>query len=132
MVDLHDLQNALNKTVSCIALTTLDRFLAHLMDKQDVVKDDPAKLQEVMQEIMTEFKKTLPSDHFQIVPQTKKKETRATRVPNAYNMFIRDKMKEIKLQNPSMTGKDLLKQATVEWNNHKQNNLPLSQSNNNE
>lgn len=132
MVDLHDLQIALNKTVSCITSTTLDKFMTHVMDKQDVIKDEPTRLQEIMQEIMTEFKKTLPTDYFQIVPPTKKKEARATRVPNAYNMFIRDKMKEIKLQNPSMTGKDLLKQATVEWNNHKQNNLSLSQSNNNE
>lgn len=128
MVDLHDLQHALNKTVSSITSATLDQFMTHVMEKQDVVKEDPAKLQE----IMVEFKKTLSTDHFQIVPPIKKKEARATRVPNAYNMFIRDKMREIKLQNPSMTGKDLLKQATVEWNNHKQNNLSLSQNNKDE
>lgn len=129
MVDLHDLQHALNKTVSSIASTTLDKFCTHILEKQveQPVIEDTTKLQE----ILAEFKKTLPNNHFQIVPPLKKKETRATRVPNAYNMFIRDKMREIKLQNPTMTGKDLLKQATVEWNNHKQNNLSLTQNNNN-
>jgi hypothetical protein len=126
MVDLQDLQSALNKTVSSISSNTLDKFVVHVLEQSDVIKEDPAKLQD----IAVEFKKGLLSDHFQIVPPTKKKEARATRVPNAYNMFIRDKMKEIKIQNPAMTGKDLLKQATVEWNIHKQNNLSLSQSNN--
>ncbi len=125
MVNLHDLQIALNKTVSSIATDTLDKFVEHVMDKQDILKDDPAKLQEMM----VEFKKALPNDHFHIVQPFKKKEPRATRTPNAYNMFIRDKMREIKLQNPAMSGKDLLKQATVEWNIHKQNILTLSQNN---
>jgi hypothetical protein len=39
------------------------------------------------------------------------------KAPSAYNIFIRDKIAEIKKNNPATNGKDLMKLATVAWKN---------------
>jgi hypothetical protein len=119
MVDLHDLQFVMNKSVFKINQLMLHNFVSFLHQKGIQVDDA----------IMTEFQEQLPRSFFQLVAQSKKKEPKGQRTPNSYNMFIRDKMKEIKSQQPSLTGKELLKHATQEWNKHKleKNNIILTQ-----
>lgn len=41
------------------------------------------------------------------------------RAPSAYNMFISEKMAEIKKENPALKGKELMKAAIVAWNDKK-------------
>lgn len=42
-----------------------------------------------------------------------------SRPPNSYNLFIKDKMREIKEANPEFKGKELMRRATQEWNKQK-------------
>jgi hypothetical protein len=121
MVDLLDLQCVMNKSFSKLNTIVIERFVHFLSQKGiDVDKD-----------IVAEFEQQLPRQHFHLVGNTKRKDTKGQRTPNSYNMFIRDKMKEIKIIQPTLTGKELLKHATQEWNKYKQlkNNVPITQEN---
>lgn len=121
MVDLLDLQCVMNKSFVKLNTIVIERFVHYLAHKGiDVDKD-----------IVAEFKEQLPRHHFHLVGNSKKKDIKGQRTPNSYNMFIRDKMKEIKLIQPTLTGKELLKHATQEWNKFKQqkNNVPITQEN---
>jgi hypothetical protein len=121
MVDLLDLQCVMNKSFSRLNTIVIDRFVTFLSQKGiDVDKD-----------IVAEFQQQLPRQHFHLVGTTKRKETKGQRTPNSYNMFIRDKMREIKTIQPTLTGKELLKHATQEWNKYKleKNNVPIIQDN---
>ena len=118
MVDLHELQCVMNKSVCQINHTVLDNFVAYLNQNGIAIDKD----------IVNDFKHQLPRQHFQLGGNYKKKEMKGQRTPNSYNMFIRDKMKEIKTRDPSLTGKELLKHATQEWNKYKiEKNIHISQ-----
>lgn len=121
MVDLHDLQSVMNKSVFQINTLVLERFASFLKEKGIHID----------QITINEFQQQLPKHHFQLVGNSKKRENKGQRTPNSYNMFIRDKMKEIKSIQPSLTGKELLKHATQEWNKYKQqkNNVLITQEN---
>lgn len=120
MVDLHELQCAMNKSVSKLNNNVIEQFVVFLSEKGIHVDNNT----------VIEFQQQLPRHHFQLGGNTKRKDTKGQRTPNSYNMFIRDKMKEIKIQQPTLTGKELLKHATQEWNKYKQlkNNVLLTQS----
>lgn len=119
MVDLHDLQFVMNKSVTQINHVLLDDFVNYL--SQHGIHVDKTTV--------SDFERRIPNNYFQLVENPRRKDKKTQRTPNSYNMFIRDKMKEIKAINPSLTGKELLKHATQEWNKFKQqkNNLVITQ-----
>lgn len=119
MTDLHDLQSAMNKSVYQLNTNMLDKFVYFLSQKGIYIDNTT----------LMEFQQQLPRHYFHLVGNMKRKDNKGQRTPNSYNMFIRDKMKEIKAIQPSLTGKELLKHATQEWNKHKQqkNNIHLTQ-----
>lgn len=120
MVDLYDLQCAMNKSVVKVNQVTLEKFVMFLSQKGIHVDNTT----------LNEFQQQLPRSYFQLTnSSSRKKDTKSQRTPNSYNMFIRDKMREIKLLQPTLTGKELLRHATQEWNKYKQqkNNVPLTQ-----
>ena len=47
------------------------------------------------------------------------RENNVKRLPTAYNIYIKEKMAELKSANPTMTAKDLLQMAAAGWAEHK-------------
>lgn len=112
MTNLVSFQNALNKVVHDITAANLEGFVAYLVEKSDGT-DDKNRIKSLLQE----YQKEHPVNVFNFGPKRKEKKTRP---PNSYNLFIKDKMHEIKEANPELKGKELLKRATQEWNKHKE------------
>jgi hypothetical protein len=113
MNTIQNLQNALNKVIDEVKTISLDKFLELLFSKMTFSDDDKEKINLLMEE----HKATSNS---QIVNFGPRKKDKKTRPPNTYNLFIKDKMKEIKEAHPEYIGKELMKKATEEWNKQKQ------------
>jgi hypothetical protein len=56
-----------------------------------------------------------------VFPRDKKK-----REPSAYNIYMKEKMSEIKKDNPNMLAKDVMNMAAKEWGNNKTNFISQS------
>lgn len=95
--------------------------------KKQVIKDFAAFLAEKidfdddMKGYFDEFEKTIVKE----TPSKKKGESSSSdtekkkRAPSAYNMFISEKMAEIKKEKPELKGKELMKAAIEVWNENK-------------
>lgn len=113
MANLIHLQNALNKVIEDIRINTLEAFVKHLNDfNYDVLNMDNEEVKDTIES----FIKNTASNTFLFGPKKKEKKSRP---PNSYNMFIKDKMREIKEANPEFKGKELMKRATQAWNQQK-------------
>lgn len=113
MANLIHLQNALNKVVEDVRINTLEVFIKHIIDNNiNVLSMDDAEVQTTL----NDYIKQTTSNTFLFGPKKKEKKSRP---PNSYNMFIKDKMREIKEANPEFKGKELMKRATQAWNQQK-------------
>lgn len=110
MSNLIHLQNILNKVIEETKSDALDSFSAFLIEKLEGID------KEQVEALKEEFKK---ANNVAILSFGPKKKEKKSRPPNSYNMFIKHKMHEIKLANPSFKGKELMKRATQEWNKEK-------------
>lgn len=124
MTNLIHLQNALNKVVEDVRLSTLEDFVKHVNENNINLsgKDD-----DEVKSIITEYNKKISSNTFVFGPKKKEKKSRP---PNSYNMFIKDKMREIKDANPDFKGKELMRRATQAWNQQKLEKQQLQEENN--
>lgn len=113
MTNLTHLQNALNKVVNDVKYSTLEDFTKYLTQQQIAIETTNT---EEVKTIIEEYLKTNVNNVFTFVPKKKEKKSRP---PNSYNMFIKDKMREIKEANPDFKGKELMKRATEAWNQQK-------------
>lgn len=104
-------QSALNKVFDDVKRTTLENFSTFLAEKD--VKYDQEELLTLAEQYRVA--NTQPTLNF-----VQKKKEKKTRPPNSYNLYIQQKMREIKEANPELKGKELMKRATTEWNAHKQ------------
>lgn len=111
MTNLIHLQNILNKVIEEARVSSLDGFAQYLQERNQTI------LHEDLPVLLEEYKKTQTSNVLSFGPKKKEKKTRP---PNSYNMFIKDKMREIKEANPEFKGKELMKRATEAWNQQKQ------------
>lgn len=110
MANLIHLQNALNKVFDDVKIDTLEKFINHLIDFNiDVLNTNKDEVKNIIIDYINER----PSATFLFGPKKKEKKSRP---PNSYNMFIKDKMREIKEANPEFKGKELMKRATQAWN----------------
>lgn len=119
MTNLIHLQNALNKVIEDVRMTTLEDFVKHVnVNEIDLLhkQDDEVKT------LLDEYSKSTTSNTFVFGPKKKEKKSRP---PNSYNMFIKDKMREIKEANPDFKGKELMRRATQAWNQQKLEKLQL-------
>lgn len=112
MTNLVSFQNALNKVVHDITAVNLEGFVTYLVEKSKISED-----MERMKSLVNEYQKEHPVNVFNFGPKRKEKKSRP---PNSYNLFIKEKMHEIKEANPELKGKELLKRATQEWNKQKE------------
>jgi hypothetical protein len=116
MTSIIHLQNALNKVVDEAKVDALDRYTMFLKDRlHDTSTTHDAFTK--MEELLLEFKASNVGTIINFGPQRKEKKSRP---PNSYNLFIKDKMQEIKLAHPEYKGKELMKKATEAWNLQKQ------------
>lgn len=123
MTNLIHLQNALNKVVEDVRVSTLEDFVKYV-NEHDInllEKDD-----DEVKEFIVEYNKKISSNTFLFGPKKKEKKSRP---PNSYNMFIKDKMHEIKEANPDFKGKELMRRATQAWNQQKLEKLQLANDN---
>lgn len=111
MANLVHLQNVLNKVIDEARSSSLDGFARYLNEQGQTIT------QEQIQSHLDEYKKTHSTPVLNFGPKKKEKKTRP---PNSYNMFIKDKMREIKEANPDFKGKELMKRATQAWNQQKE------------
>jgi hypothetical protein len=119
---LQHLQVALNKVVDEVSSHTIEGFVAFMKEYAlgtHVSKDH-------LDDILHDYLATRPSSC--VFNFGSKKREKKTRPPNSYNMFIREKMREIKLANPDFKGKELMKRATQEWNKQKAENAQAVQT----
>lgn len=110
MTTVLHLQNALNRVIDEVKNESLDNFVKVLLDRIDDLDNDKVK------HVLDEFKASTPNNILNFGPKKREKKTRP---PNSYNLFIKDKMREIKDAHPEYKGKELMKKATEEWNKQK-------------
>lgn len=119
MTNLTHLQNALNKVVNDVKYTTLEDFAAFLKEQNiDVNTSNTDELKTMIEDYL----KNHTANVFTFVPKKKEKKSRP---PNSYNLFIKEKMREIKEANPNFKGKELMKRATEAWNHQKSIDTPV-------
>lgn len=113
MTNLLHLQNALNKVITDVRHTTLEEFAGYITDKGvDLNNKEPQEIKV----LVSDYLNNNTNNVFAFVPKKKEKKARP---PNSYNLFIKDKMREIKEANPDFKGKELMKRATQAWNKRK-------------
>jgi hypothetical protein len=115
MASYTTIMSAVDAAVLDAKKQVINEFMRFLEEKIDFDED--------MKGYFTEFIGTLkPSKK---AKKSKKGEDKADkpvkpkRAPSAYNMFISEKMAEIKKENPALKGKELMKAAIVAWNDKK-------------
>jgi hypothetical protein len=115
MASYTSIMSAVDAAVLDAKKQVINEFMRFLEDKIDFDED--------MKGYFAEFIGTLKPSK-----KTKKgedkadkadKPVKAKRAPSAYNMFISEKMAEIKKENPALKGKELMKAAIVAWNEKK-------------
>ncbi len=109
---LNNLLKTVNVLVEETSMTTVDKLALFLKEKIEFDAD----MQELFEEFKTSLKVTLKNEakgkkrggkHLDV---NKKK-----RQASVYNLFIKDKMAEIKQQQPELKGKELMKAAIELW-----------------
>lgn len=97
---------------------------ANLAVIDDLLKflDSRVEIDEDFKELIAEFKGTLkaPTKSGRVPKGEKKK-----REPSAYNLWIRDALKQLKEDQPELKGTDRMKEAMKLWKEHK-DSMPSS------
>lgn len=94
----------------------INDFMRFLEDKIDFDDDMKGYFTEFIDTLKAP-KKTSPKKASKKSDEEKVKKPK--RAPSAYNMFISEKMAEIKKENPALKGKELMKAAIEVWNEQK-------------
>ena len=74
---------------------------------------------------LSDMKKLLTKSYNKINKKSKKQEggeEKPKRAPTAYNIFMKEKMSELKLADPTKKGKELMSEAASLWKEHKETN----------
>lgn len=109
---LNNLLKTVNVLVEETSMNTVDKLAVFLKEKIEFDSD--------MQELFDEFKTSLKTS---LKNEAKGKKrggkhldsNKKKRQASVYNLFIKDKMAEIKQQQPELKGKELMKAAIEMW-----------------
>lgn len=108
---LNNVNKALAGLVEETALSTVDKLVSFLSDKIEIDED--------MKSLFDEFKKNTKDEIKASFKNNSRKggakEEKKKREPSPYNLFIKEKMAEIKAKKPELKGKELMKEAIEEW-----------------
>ncbi len=103
--------------------STSEQSVANLLEIIEELKTRVTALEETVTELKSTCSLTPPAN----VPEKASKASKATksneekkpRAPTAYNLFMKDKMSELKEQHPEMTNIDRMKMAAEAWTESK-------------
>ena len=98
--------------------TELSKELVSNVNDTELTQDVKDKFQDFVDKIVNEKITDLTANT--VSSKKKKQVNKVKRPPTAYNLFIADKIKELKENNPEIDRKELMKMAAKEWNLHKQ------------
>ena len=114
-VAVKNLNKSIVKVIEEVQNSTLDKVLNFVKEH---VKDEESFIS-----AFEEFKKTIKQENSVILDTNKKgasvSEDKKKRVPSEYNIFIGEKIKELKKTNPDKGGKLLMQEAIVAWKEKK-------------
>lgn len=99
----------LNKVIASAIAEAVSEAKQQAINEMIEFLSEKIELDDEMLGYFTEFKEKIPEVSIDT------KAPKRTRDPSAYNMWIKAKMAEIKQDNPSITGKDLMQAAISEW-----------------
>jgi hypothetical protein len=108
---------AMNALVEETSFAVVDKLMAFLDTRIEMDEDMKALFGEFKEQLTGELKETAKA-----VTKSGKaaKAPGEKRAPSAYNLFIREKMAELKEEDPTMTAQERMKAATVLWREHKE------------
>lgn len=98
--------------------TELSKELWSNVNESDFTEDVKSKIKDVLDKIVTDKLSDLTVNNT-TSSKKKKQVNKVKRPPTAYNLFIAEKIKELKETNPDIDRKELMKMAAQEWNLHK-------------
>lgn len=114
---VKNLNKSIVKVIEEVQNSTLEKVLNFVKEH---VKDE---------EFLTafeEFKKSIKQDNNNVLDTNKRgtgvSEDKKKRIPSEYNIFIGEKIKELKKTNPDKGGKLLMQEAIVAWKEKKNSN----------
>lgn len=111
MSSIKQLNKSLNKVVSENIDTTLETLKTFLIEKKvaniETLLDEFKAAQTPVNVFLTDVK------------DGGKSKPKKTRTPSQYNLYIRDKMKELKEKDATLSGKNLMLAATKAWREEK-------------
>lgn len=109
---LNTVHKALAGLVEETAMSTVDKLVTFLSEKIEFDDDMKTLFDDFKKATKEEIKASFKNDRSR---KSRGGEKKAKREPSAYNLFIKDKMAEIKVKRPDLKGKDLMKEAIDEW-----------------
>lgn len=109
---LNNVHKALAGLVEDTALTTVDKLVTFLSDKIEFDDDMKALFEDFKKTTKEEIKASFKNDRSK---KARGGEEKKKREPSAYNLFIKEKMAQIKAKRPELKGKELMKEAIDEW-----------------
>lgn len=109
---LNNVHKALAGLVEETALNTIEKLTAFLSEKIEFDDDMKTLFEEFKKNTKDEIKASFKNDRNR---KGGAKEEKKKREPSPYNLFIKEKMAEIKAKKPELKGKELMKEAIEEW-----------------
>jgi len=104
----------LNEFSDTCQKATIEALKEHLSQK--LSEDYDQEFVDAVTTLLDEYTTNLPKTTSAMPKEAKEKKTRA---PTAYNIFLKEKMAEIKASGTELKGKELMMAAVEEWNKHK-------------
>lgn len=104
---------AINLLVEESCLSVVDKLVCYLDAKIEIDDDMKQYFESFKQILRDELKEDMKSYHGSKSARSFPKKKRA---PSAYNLFIKEKMALIKVDQPELKSKDLMKEAIALWN----------------
>ncbi len=122
MTSYTNIVAAIDNIVSDAKLSMLDDVQKFILDKVD--EDSSNAIKELFEEYRSKFTKELAeakksSKKLFKEKGKKDKKPKTDRKPSAYNIFVGEKIKEIRTANPGMVAKEAMKLAMAAWKEQK-------------
>ena len=115
---------AVNKAVASVVADSVFEAKKKVIDEFAAFLADKIEFDDDMKGYFDSFKASLSLEKIEVPKETKKGKKssdeeggeKKKRAPSAYNLYIKDKMAEIKAEKPELKGKELMKAAIDAWN----------------
>ncbi len=104
-------------------LDTVEKFQYFLTENMEGINKDNFK--EKFEELSIKFHKSIEDEYEEAVKKYTESKSKCTttsrhlRPPTSYNIFIKDTMTKLKIENPDMRNVELMQAAANSWNEYK-------------